>query len=64
MDTQKNTTLEEMYCFFALSLLMTRNKKLALHEYWSTDKYLRSNIFSEIMTRDRYLWILHTIQVT
>ncbi|KAL2730665.1 LOW QUALITY PROTEIN: piggyBac transposable element-derived protein 4-like isoform X1 [Vespula squamosa] len=36
-------TLEEMYCFFALSLLMTRNKKLTLHEYWSTDKFLNSN---------------------
>jgi len=64
MDTQKITTLEEMYCFFALSLLMTRNKKLALHEYWSTDKYLRSSIFSEIMTRDRYLWILQMIHFT
>jgi len=63
MDTQKITTLEEM-CFFALSLLMTCNKKLALHEYWSTDKYLRSSIFSEIMTRDRYLWILQMIHFT
>ncbi|XP_046827874.1 piggyBac transposable element-derived protein 4-like [Vespa crabro] len=50
-----------MYCFFALSLLMTRNKKLALHKYWSIDKYLCSSIFSQVMTRNRYLWILQMI---
>ena len=34
----------ELYCFFAVSLLMTRNKKLSLAEYWSKDKLLRSHI--------------------
>lgn len=64
MGTQKNTTLQEMKCFFELSLLMTRNKKLTLHEYWSTDKFLHSSIFSEVMTKDRYLWILQMIHFT
>lgn len=33
LDTQKNTTVDELYSFFALSLLMTRNKKLTIQEY-------------------------------
>lgn len=40
LDTQKNTTVDELYCFIALSLLMTRNKKLIIQEHWSKDKYL------------------------
>ncbi|XP_017875115.1 piggyBac transposable element-derived protein 4-like [Ceratina calcarata] len=37
---------------------MTRNKKLSLGEYWSRDKLLRSDIFGEIMPRDRYFKLL------
>lgn len=58
------TTVDELYCFFALSLLMTRNKKLTIQEYWSKNKYLQSSIFAEIMTRDRYLSLLSTIHFT
>lgn len=36
LDTQENTT-DEPYCFFALSLLMTRNKKLTIQEYWTKE---------------------------
>lgn len=50
-----------MYYFFALSLLMSRNKKLTLQKYWSKDKYLQSNIFGEVMVRDRYLSLLRMI---
>lgn len=52
------TELSELYCFIAISFLMTRNKKLSLAEYWSRDKLLRSDIFGEIMSRDRYLLLL------
>nr|XP_046473271.1 piggyBac transposable element-derived protein 4-like [Neodiprion pinetum] len=52
------TTVDELYCFLACTLLMSRNKKLALREYWSKDKLLKSDIFSEIMCRDRYLVLL------
>lgn len=53
VNMSDETGLAELYCFFAVSLLMTRNKKLSLAEYWSKDKLLRSDIFGEIMTRDR-----------
>ncbi|EFN67636.1 PiggyBac transposable element-derived protein 4, partial [Camponotus floridanus] len=56
-DTEK-TILPELYCFFAVSFLMTRNKKLSLVEYWSVDKLLCSDVFGEIMARDRYFKLL------
>ena len=43
---------------------MIRNKKLSIQEYWTTDKYLRSSIFGEIMTRDRYFLLLRMIHFT
>lgn len=52
------TTIDEFYCFFALFLLMTCNKKLTIQEYWSKDKYLRSSIFAH------YLSLLSTIHFT
>ena len=58
------TGLAELYCFFAVSLLMTRNKKLSLAEYWSKDKLLRSDIFGELMTRDRYFKLLQMLQLS
>jgi len=57
------TGLAELYCFFAMSLL-TRNKKLSLAEYWSKDKLLRSDIFGELMTRDRYFKLLQMLHFT
>jgi len=54
----QNTSLPEMYCFLALKFLMSRNKKLKYSEYWSNDKLLRCNIFGEVMSRDRFLYLL------
>lgn len=58
------TVLSELYCFLAVTLLMTRNKKLSLAEYWSKDKLLRSDIFAEVMTRDRYFKLLQMLHFT
>nr|XP_033335286.1 piggyBac transposable element-derived protein 4-like [Megalopta genalis] len=60
----EGTVLAELYCFFAVSFLMSRNKKLSLAEYWSKDELLRSNIFGEIITRDRYFKLLGMLQFT
>lgn len=53
-----DVTTAEMYTFFGLSLLMTRCKKLRMHEYWSVDPLLSTPIFTEIMKRDRFFVIL------
>ncbi|CAK9832770.1 hypothetical protein ANTRET_LOCUS9554, partial [Anthophora retusa] len=58
VNMSDGTVLPELYCFFAVTLLMTRHKKLSLAEYWSKDKLLRSDIFAEVMTRDRYFKLL------
>lgn len=50
----KDLDKSEFYVFLALNLLMPRNKKLSLHEYWSTDPLLNSPIFRECMSRDRF----------
>ncbi|KAK2578713.1 hypothetical protein KPH14_000840 [Odynerus spinipes] len=55
------TNLSELYCFIAICLLMTCNKRLSLAEHWSRDKLLRSDIFSDIMSRDRYFLLLRML---
>lgn len=44
----------EFYVFLALNMLMARNRKLTVHEYWSTDPLMYSPIFGQHMSRDRF----------
>lgn len=55
------TDLSELYCFLAICFLMTRNKRLSVAEHWSRDKLLRSDIFSDIMSRDQYFLLLQML---
>jgi hypothetical protein len=55
------TTLNEMYNFFVIRLLMSRVKKLHYSEYWTKDTFLRTNIFGRIMNRDRYVFLLRML---
>jgi len=57
-EAWQEVTCKEMYCFLAIAMLMTRNKKLCISEYWSTDKFLKSDIFGQIMSRNRFFDIL------
>lgn len=57
----KDTSMEELYIFLGVTILMARNKKLDMHEYWSTNELLRQDIFGKCMSRDRYLLILRCI---
>ncbi|XP_060862212.1 piggyBac transposable element-derived protein 4-like [Metopolophium dirhodum] len=59
-----DTTSEEMYLFIAINMLMARNKKLELQEYWSTDPLLYTPIFGQIMSRNRYQILLRYIHFT
>ena len=54
----RGTSLDEMYRFLCIKMLMSRNKKLSHSEYWANDELLRSKIFGEIMSRDRFLHLL------
>jgi len=57
----KDTNMEELYIFLGVTILMARNKKLEMHEYWSTNELLRQDIFGKCMSRDRYLLLLRCI---
>lgn len=57
----KDTSMEELYIFLGVTILMARNKKLQICEYWSTNDLLRQDIFGKCMSRDRYLLILRCI---
>ena len=49
-----DTTINEMFTFFALTLIMSRMKKLSIKEYWTTHDVLKTDIFNKYMSRDRY----------
>jgi hypothetical protein len=53
-----DTNVEELYIFFATTILMGLNQKNRLKDYWSTDKLITTPIFGELFTRNRYLSIL------
>jgi len=59
-----DTISEEMYLFTAINMLMARNKKLELREYWSTDSLLYTPIFGQIMSRNRYQILLRYLHFT
>jgi len=56
-----DTTSEELYLFISVQMLMARNKKLDISEYWSTDPLLYSPIFGKIMSRNRFQLLLRYI---
>ncbi|XP_060859580.1 uncharacterized protein LOC132936818 [Metopolophium dirhodum] len=54
----KDTSMEELYIFLGVTILMTRNKKLEMHEYWSTNELLRQDIFGATQYKDPLVDIL------
>lgn len=60
--TWTDVTINELYCFIAVSYLMAQVKKLKIVDYWSTDALLVTPIFGQVFSRDRFLsilWALH-----
>jgi hypothetical protein len=57
----RDTTIEELYVFLAVTMLMVRIKKLTILDYWSTDPLLATPQFSDFMSRDRYLLLLRLL---
>lgn len=48
LQSWKNTTPEELYIFFALTMLMARVKKLTIAEYWSKDPLISTPQFCRL----------------
>lgn len=55
LNKWQNTYPDELYRFFATSLLMSHCKKNTIKQYWSTDPLIQTPIFSKIISQDRYL---------
>ncbi len=53
-----DVTIEEMYVFLALSLLMPHVRKHCMKDYWSINTLIETPSFGKYMTRDRYLAIM------
>lgn len=56
-----NTNYKEMYCFFAINLLMAQVKKHSINAYWTKNCKVATPIFHQIMSRDRFLLLLRTL---
>ncbi|KAJ8705009.1 hypothetical protein PYW08_012329 [Mythimna loreyi] len=53
-----DVTVPEMYIFFSILILMTRNRHLTIEEHWSSDILLHAPVFSKLMSRNRFSMIL------
>lgn len=54
LEKWHDTTINELYHFIALTLTVSRLKKLSCNEYWSNE-IIRTDVFGKYMTWDRYL---------
>lgn len=57
----KSTSIDKLYIFLAVNMVIARNKKLQIQNYWSTNELLYQQIFCQLMSRDRYLLPLRLI---
>ena len=58
LKNHKSPSIDEIYVFLAISLLMPLVKKNRIKDYWSKDIIIETPIFGQIMSRDRYLFFL------
>lgn len=56
-----DTSVDEIYLFFSVCLLMTCNSRNRVEDYWSTDVLLHSPIYSDTMARNRYQAIMRML---
>ena len=57
----KDVSVSEMYSFLALAMNMPLVYKGDIKDYWSTNPLIKTEIFSKVMSRDRYLSLLRTL---
>ncbi|CAH1979588.1 unnamed protein product [Acanthoscelides obtectus] len=57
----KPTCRDELYVFLAVTILMVHTKKRKINDYWATDPLIVTPIFSQIISRDRYILLLRNL---
>lgn len=58
-----DTNPDELYCFFALLILMPHCRKNNMKQYWSTDPLLETPMFPKVMSQDRFLLLLRMLHL-
>lgn len=64
MKAWTDVSVEELYVWFALTMLMPHVKKHVLQDYWIVDDLISTPSFGKWMPRDRYLLILRYLHFT
>lgn len=62
MKKYKPMEVNELYCFLATASLMLHSKKLQLNNFWSTDPYISSRIFSRLIKKERFILTLKMVK--
>lgn len=64
MKAWADVSVDELYVWFALTMLMPHVKKHVLQDYWIVDDLTSTPSFGKWMARDRYLLILRYLHFT
>nr|XP_045610761.1 piggyBac transposable element-derived protein 4-like [Procambarus clarkii] len=57
----KATTIDEMYVFLALCMMMKHCEKAVVQDYWNKDSLVPSPVFNRYMSRDKFHLILRRL---
>nr|XP_045620088.1 piggyBac transposable element-derived protein 4-like [Procambarus clarkii] len=57
----KDTTVAELYVFFALCMLQKHSEKQVIQDYWNKEAAVPSPVFNKYMSRDRFLLLLRCL---
>ncbi|XP_069193727.1 piggyBac transposable element-derived protein 4-like [Procambarus clarkii] len=57
----KATTIDEMYVFLALCMMMKHSEKAVVQDYWNKDSLVPSPVFNRYVLRDKFHLILRRL---
>ncbi|XP_045586945.1 piggyBac transposable element-derived protein 4-like [Procambarus clarkii] len=57
----KATTIDEMYVFLALCMMMKHSEKAVVQDYWNKDSLVPSPVFNRYVSRDKFHLILRSL---
>jgi len=60
----KDLTMDELWVYLCLQLMMAMVHKANIHQYWSKEHTINTPIFSRLMRRDRFEQIRKMIHLT
>ena len=61
LRTWMNTTVRELFVFFALIILMPHSKKHVISDYWKKNPLIGTPTFGKYMSRNRFQALLSTL---